>query len=312
MLVPATSLLSILSIASSVVAAPSFSFSKWHPTGLTPSGPSEGDNGAVKRSVVCAVSNSMEKRRSRVKKLKTMRKPERNNKNSEVTIPVQFFVIASNETLEGGWVPDSQIMDQIDVLNEDFANAMIKWDLVNTTRIINEEWFEGVSADNDVDKAMKTELRVGKQDTLNIYTVELTRRFFGYATFPDDYDEDPKADGVVLNYRTLPKGSLAPFNEGRTLTHEVGHWVGLFHTFVEEDDRDEDGCNGDGDFVDDTPPQLEPTDGCTVQDTCIDQAGEDNRANFMDYSDDSCMQLFTPGQVERMREELAVYRDIDA
>ncbi|TFK22766.1 hypothetical protein FA15DRAFT_706083 [Coprinopsis marcescibilis] len=302
-----------LGATSNVVAAPSFEFKKGTLGPLSGHGSGSGspdDTGLAKReSAGCGKHPSLKQRAAGMKKLQGMRKSHRNNqKMSEITLPVHMFIIATNETEEGGWIPDSRIDEQMQILNDDFANALITWELLNVTRIIHQEWFEGVN-DNKLDAQMKKQLRVGEADVLNIYTVELSRKIFGYATLPEDYDDDPTGDGVVMNYRTFPGASLKSFNEGRTLTHEVGHWCGLYHTFSEE--GDDEGCDGDGDFVDDTPPQLIATRGCVPQDSCADHPGQDPLTNFMDYSDDSCMQEFTPGQVERMRNELEAYREIE-
>ena len=111
-------------------------------------------------------------------------------------------------------------------------------------------------------------------------------------------------DGIVLRYSTLPGGTRAPYNEGRTLTHEVGHWVGLYHPF-------ETGSSGFGDGVADTPYERSAAYGCEIgRNSCPKQPGLDDVTNFMDYSNDSCLTHFTPGQIKRLQGQLRTYRGI--
>ncbi|KAG9076427.1 hypothetical protein FS749_011802 [Ceratobasidium sp. UAMH 11750] len=146
---------------------------------------------------------------------------------------------------------------------------------------------------------MKTMLRQGDVTTLNVYTVAISEKNVnGRGTFPRDYSRYPELDGIIIRPSTVRRNR-------KTLTHEVGHWLGLYHTFQGRD------CKGQGDHVHDTPAEASPSFECeTDRDTCPDSGGLDPVHNYMDYSPDSCRTEFTPGQVTRMKQQIAVYRNI--
>jgi hypothetical protein len=131
---------------------------------------------------------------------------------------------------------------------------------------------------------------------LNIWVCSLAGGVLGYAQLPGG----PAAtDGVVITYTAFGTIGTAtsPFHLGRTATHEVGHWLNLLHIWGD----DATGCNGD-DFVPDTPNQAGPNFGTPSfpKVTCDNAPSGDLFFNFMDYTDDGCMQMFTSGQATRM------------
>lgn len=221
---------------------------------------------------------------------------------------------------------DSQVQAQINVLNQDYGGTGLSFQLQSTTRTLNEDWFNNVAPGGDEQTAMKNALRQGDVKTLNIYTVGFGDDvgLLGYSTFPSDYASNPMDDGVVVLYSSLPGGSTEDYNMGQTTTHEVGHWVGLYHPF-------QGGCDGPGDYVDDTPAEASPAFGCPIgRDTCPSPGLDREQAsvsspqnlvahpisfpavqNFMDYSSDSCRNNFTPGQIARLQAQISTYRGID-
>jgi hypothetical protein len=241
--------------------------------------------------------------------------------DTTITVPVAFHVIRKDRTLAGGNVPQSQIEAQIDVLNDAFANAGFRFVLEETTRTTKAAWFHLPYTNGNGEPryfrgsskeiAMKKALHTGTSETLNIYSADLGKRLLGYAWLPADFSGDngtplPRFyDGVVVAFQSLPGGGYAPigYGEGDTGTHEVGHWLGLYHTF-------DNGCTAPGDYVADTPFEAIPAFDCEERDTCA-APGTDPITNFMDYTADSCMNHFTAGQADRMAMQWEAYRDVD-
>jgi hypothetical protein len=226
-------------------------------------------------------------------------------------INVYFHVITASNG--AGDVPNEQIAAQIDVLNKAFAGiapggsgASTGWsfNVVAVDRTANDSWY--TCTGGTCESNMKNALRQGTADDLNIYANNMGGGLLGWATFPSSYAGNPKNDGVVILSASMPGGNAAPYNIGDTATHEVGHWMGLYHTF-------QGGCARDaasgGDLVADTPAERSPAYGCPGgRDSCTNLAGPDPIENFMDYSDDFCMFRFSAGQDARMDAMFTAYR----
>ncbi|MGK3968688.1 zinc metalloprotease [Sorangium sp. So ce118] len=223
---------------------------------------------------------------------------------TSVTIPVHVHVINKGTGLTNGDVTDAMITEQIAVLNAAYASTRFRFELASTDRTTNATWYtmgQSTTRERRAAREAKAALRQGGPDHLNLYTANPGGGLLGWATFPSSYTSNPADDGVVVVYNSLPGGDGVPYNLGDTATHEVGHWLGLYHTF-------EGGCSKTGDGVADTSGERSAAFGCpTGRDTC-NGSGADPITNFMDYTDDSCMDSFTAGQGDRMSAQWDLYR----
>lgn len=220
-----------------------------------------------------------------------------------VQVPVYFHVINNGTGIDNGNVPDAQIYDQIATLNLAYAATPFRFQLVNITRTTSPDWYAMVPG-SSAEAGAKAALRQGGAEALNIYSANPGSGLLGWATFPFDYARNPVNDGVVILFASLPGGSAAPYNEGDTVTHEVGHWLGLYHTF-------QGGCSKNGDYVADTASERSAAFGCpTGRDSCVGKKhpGTDPINNFMDYTDDFCMFEFTSEQSLAMDTQHLQYR----
>jgi hypothetical protein len=218
-------------------------------------------------------------------------------------VDVYVHVINKGEGSANGDIPDQWISDQMNVLDAAYGPWGWTFNLVSTDRTMNAAWYT-MTPGSVEEMAAKTALRRGSADDLNIYTAGIGGGLLGWSTFPSDYVRNPKNDGVVVLNDSLPGGSADPYNLGDTATHEIGHWMGLYHTF-------QGGCSKTGDLIADTPAERSAAFGCPVgRDTCKGKRnpGEDPIHNFMDYTDDACMNQFTTDQGARMDMMFNAYR----
>lgn len=231
---------------------------------------------------------------------------------ARVRVPVYVHVIKGTHRKERKIAGPKRVRWMLRVLNRGFhggesrANAPTRYTFVlrhiDYTR--RDGWYHAYLFGPRNDR-MRTKLHRGGKGALNVYLNgggPQGQPVLGWSTFPWRQREHPRLDGVAVNWRAMPWGTLRRYHQGDTIIHEVGHWMGLFHTF-------QGGCTPPGDMVADTPYESEASYACnTHRDSCPDRPGLDPVHDFMDYSWDSCMNQFTPGQVARMDRAFAKYR----
>ncbi len=260
-----------------------------------------------------------------------------NSRGKALTYKVQVVVhvINNGENIgQGVNIPDAQIRSQLFVINEDFnrlnadaiatpseflpvaANMNIEFVLATQTP-------EGLPTDGinrvtgprsswtlENDEELKALSYWDANSYLNIWVCNLTD-YFAYAQFPisnlpglSNSSTNSLTDGIIIRHTVFGSSDFGnfnlnnKFNKGRTLTHEMGHFFGLRHTWGDQND-----CNGT-DYVDDTPPQGEATSGCPnhpIKQCPINDPRNVMFQNYLDLTDDACMNLFTVGQIDRMR-----------
>jgi hypothetical protein len=248
---------------------------------------------------------------------------------STIYIPVVFHVVLPNPNI----VTDAQIQAQLDTLNRDFFGS-------NGDSVKIPSYFKPLygkssiqfclaqrnpdgDATNGIDRVFTARTSFSIDDGvkhdyaggvaswnsakyMNVWICMLGSNLLGYATFPDDVSTPSADQGVVIDYRSLPGGSLANYNQGKSLTHETGHYFNLYHIWGD----DGGACYGD-DYVGDTPNQGDASSGCYTgikTDNCTLGGNGIMYQNYMDYTDDPCLVMFTAGQVNRMETALSVYR----
>jgi hypothetical protein len=239
--------------------------------------------------------------------------------NIKITIPVVFHVVYNSSSEN---VSTADIESQLKILNEDFR-------LLNDDTTVIRDTFRDVAADVEIefckavrdpngdttngitrtptshgafgtDDDMKFDSQGGKDgwprdEYLNIWICELTSGLLGYAYFPSSVTNNPDIDGVVIDYATVGENG---YNNGRTATHEVGHYLSLYHTFQGNcNGSSSTDCNSGGDYICDTPQQNGSQSGCDFTDnTCTDSPTDypDMRENHMSYS--TCRVMYTQEQ----------------
>jgi hypothetical protein len=228
------------------------------------------------------------------------------NPNFVATVPVWVHVITPDGTT--GNISQAIIDDQIAVLNNTFSGGEggvdtgFRFALAGVDRTVNVDWYNAKI--NGAERAMKRALHTGGPETLNLYT-STASDFLGWTYLPKIVTQgNAFLDGVVIDWESMRGASdkyRGQYDQGETATHEVGHWLNLEHTFYR-------GCNGRGDYVDDTPYEATPTSGCPEgKDTCP-LPGTDPIHNYMDYSYDECYTEFTAGQAARMQDAWITFR----
>jgi len=224
------------------------------------------------------------------------------NKPVQYIFPLNFVIFVDPDT-NTGFLTETEINAQINSTNTILAKYPIRVQLFTIKYVYSSSLHNdcGLYKYQESYRKLYSE---SPESIVNIYVCNLgVLGFVMY--FPTAIQDTSIWNGIHVDYRTFPSNNSFPsFNEGDTLTHEFGHYLGLFHTF------NNNNCDGDNDGIDDTP--IEKTNGfgtlCfTGRDSCP-QDGVDPLFNMMDYTDDICMREFTPKQIELMIKIIQIYK----
>jgi len=285
------------------------------------------------------LANALKERRESSNRLQGENTANGVRNDDHYIVPVVFHIIH-----EGGSenISLTQIEDQMRILNEDFAR--LNADTTNTPAVFAEyagdtriefrlakidpdgNCTEGVtrtysSLTNDAYEKVKSLIQWNPQNYLNVWVVKSIKNFndsdgmiLGFAQFPNLLWSKPETDGIVLRDDRCGSIGTAQGVSGRTLTHEAGHWLNLKHIWGDDE------CGND--HVNDTPTAEEPNYGICKNNfpwnrrSCekgsgqtITQTSGEMFMNYMDYSDDHCMNMFSLGQGARMRSAINQHRD---
>ena len=268
------------------------------PTSHDAADAARGGSGGDTRDISAKQARAIEARTKRILERKGITSADAARTSAVVPVYIHKMLSASG----AGDVTDQQITAQLAELNQDFAgqessvaaDTGFTFTLAGVDAYYNNAWHQDKQS-----STYRKKTRLGGKNALNIWLLDFN--YLGIATFPWDYARQPGIDGIRVQYSSLPGGSATNYNDGKTATHEAGHWFGLYHTF-------QGGCTATNDEVSDTPAQSSSTSGCPAGRDPCSLPGLDPIHNYMDYSYDPCYNQFTPGQSTRMSQMWTAYR----
>jgi hypothetical protein len=246
---------------------------------------------------------------ARLSSLQEMEGREDLGMRETLVVPTYFHAIV-NSSVPSSFLSESRLRTQLRVMNERFAPHRIRFELERITRKVDNKLAPGPYGQGVDIGALESywqRTHGGGYDSVNLYFYSnFPARYYGACTLPgaSPPEGDLWKDGCHLASGTIPGGEITNYNLGLTAVHELGHWLGLLHTFEGYS------CTGPGDGISDTPQQSRSTQGCPRRtDTCPGEAGDDPIHNYMDYSNDLCYTEFTAGQRLRMLNSYATFRE---